>query len=195
VLWVATARQGLFRIPPGGSPLLFPTVQGVVAMAGGGAQPLYLASPTQGLGIVETGQVRWLGRAEGLGSAGVQSLHLSEDGNLWLGTGEGLRRYRDGQFQPIPDHAVPLLLAIHAILEDRTGRLWLSTGQGVFRIPREALLRSHREPGTLPIMVFDQHDGMPSRETLSSPQPAAWLTREGALYFPTSRGLSRLVGK
>ena len=194
VLWIATGREGLFRIPAAGAPLLFPTVQGVLAMAGGGTQPLYLASPTQGLGLVEAGQVRWLGRTDGLGSAGAQSLHLSEDGNLWVGTGEGLRRFRNGQFQPIPDHAIPLLLAIHAILEDRTGRLWLSTAQGVFRIPREALLRSRREPGTLPMMVFDQHDGMPSRETLGGPQPAAWLTREGALYIPTSRGLSRLDG-
>ena len=33
---------------------------------------------------------------------------------------------------------------------------------------------------------------MPSRDTSGGAQPVGWLTREGALYFPTSRGLTRM---
>ena len=194
VLWVVTSHQGLFRIAPGEPPLLYPSVQGVAAITGGGKQPLYLASPTQGLGILEAGQVRWLGRAEGLDSTGVQALHLDEEGGLWLGTREGLRYYRDGKVQRLPERPSLLTQDIHAILEDRFRRLWLSTGQGVFRAPRQGLLRSLREASSVPAVLFDHHDGMPSRETKSGAQPVAWLTREGELYFPTSRGLTCVDG-
>ena len=193
VLWLATSHRGLLKLAPSAAPVLFPTIQGVLAMTGGGTGPLYLASRTQGLGILESSQVRWLGRAEGLGSNGVLSLHLDDEGSLWLGTMDGLRCYRDGVFQTFGDRPGPMLLAIHAILEDNAHRMWLSTGQGVFRIPRATLLRSLKESGPIPAVVFDHHDGMPSRETNGGAQPVAWLTREGDLYFPTSRGLTRMA--
>ncbi len=192
VLWVATSRQGLLKLAPSAPPVLFPAVLGVQAMTGGGSGPLYLASRTQGLGILGPDQVRWLGYAEGLGSSGALSLHLDEDGSLWVGTVDGLRRYQNGGFQNLGDRSGPMLLAIHSILEDKTRRMWLSTEQGVFQIPRVALLRSLDQAGPISIMVFDHHDGMPSRETSGGAQPVAWLTREGDLYFPTSRGLTRL---
>lgn len=194
ILWVATARQGLFKLAPGAPSVLFPAVRGVLAMTGGGAGSLYLASRTQGLGILESDQVRWLGRAEGLGSNGVLSLHQDGAMALWVGTVDGLRRYRDGAFQRFGERPGPLSLAIHGILEDQTRRMWLSTGQGIFRIPRGVLLKSLEEPGPIPAVVFDHHDGMPSRETAGGAQPVAWLTREGDLYFPTSRGLTRMDG-
>jgi signal transduction histidine kinase/ligand-binding sensor domain-containing protein len=194
VLWVATSHQGLLRISPDGPPLLFPAIQGVVAITGGGNLPLYLASRTQGIGILESGQVRWMGRPEGLGSNGAQSLHLDDEGSLWIGTPDGLRRYQDGTFQSFADRPGPLLLAINAILEDHSHHIWLSTAQGVFRIPRTALVRGLDGVRPIPIVAFDHHDGMPSRETNGGAQPVAWLTREGVLYFPTSRGLSRIDG-
>ncbi|MBK8571862.1 MAG: hypothetical protein IPN91_04265 [Holophagaceae bacterium] len=194
-LWVATAHQGLIQWAPGAPPVRFPAIQGVVAMAGGGSGPLYLASRTQGLGILESSQVRWLGRSEGLGSNGVNALHLDGEGSLWIGTMDGLRRYVDGTLQTFGGRPGPLLLSIHAILEDSAQRIWLSTGQGVLQVPRTALIRSLRQSGPVPGILFDHHDGMPSRETHDGPQPVAWLTREGELYFPTSRGLTRLDGR
>ncbi len=192
ILWVATSNQGLLKISPDAPPLLFPAIQGVVAITGGGKHPLYLASRSQGIGILESGQVRWLGRLDGLASNGAQALHLDEQGSLWIGTKDGLRRFTNGVFHLFADRHSPLLLAIHAIVEDRSHRLWLSTAQGVFRIPRMALLRSGEKTGAIPVVAFDHHDGMPSRETNGGSQPAAWLSREGEFYLPTSRGLTRL---
>lgn len=191
-LWIARARQGLQRVAPGLDPVLYPTLQGVQAITGGGEGPLYLASRTQGLGLLEGDQARWLGRAEGLGSNGVQSLYLDAEGYLWVGTNDGLKRFRDGAFQGFETHGGPLLLAIHSILEDARHQLWFGTGQGVLRLPRAALMGSPEELRAAPTVTFNHHDGLPSRETYVGPQPAAWLTREGDLYFPTSRGLARL---
>lgn len=194
-LWVATSRQGLIQWTPGAAPVRFPAIQGVVAMTGGASGPLYLASRTQGLGLLVSNQVRWLGRSEGLGSNGVNTLHLDSEGSLWVGTMDGLRRYQDGTFQAFGGRPGPLLLAVHAILEDSAHRMWLSTGQGVLQVQRAALIRSLSIAGPVPGILFDHHDGMPSRETNGGPQPTAWLTREGELYFATSRGLTRLDGR
>lgn len=195
-LWVGTAHQGLLKIVSGAPPILYPMVHGVVAMAGTGSGTLYLASRSQGLGILEAGDVRWLGRGEGLGSNGALSLHLDGDGFLWIGTVDGLRRFRDGTFQRVGDRPGTLHLAIHGILEDRSQRMWLSTGQGVFQVSRQALVKNlvnnHDGAEPIPATPFDHHDGLPSRETSGSAQPAAWLSREGDLYIPTSRGLARM---
>jgi signal transduction histidine kinase/ligand-binding sensor domain-containing protein len=193
-LWIATSHQGLVRLTAHSSPILFPAVGDVLAMTGGGSGPLYLASPSQGLGILEAGHVRWLRHAEGLGSSSALSLHLDEEGLLWVGTVDGLRLYREGVVQSFADHPGPLLLGIHAILEDQAHTMWFSTGQGVFQVPRAALIHSLGGSGPIPAVVFDHHDGMPSRETRGGAQPTAWLTREGELYFPTSRGLTRRDG-
>ena len=193
-LWAATPQQGLLAFPLGAAPHLFPTAQGVLAMTGGAAGPLYLASSTLGLGILEAGQLRWLGRQEGLGSGGAQALYLDPEGKLWIGTPDGLKVFEDGVIRGFADHAGPLVLAIHAILGDAAGQLWLGTGQGVFRIQRTALLKGLGDPGPIPSVVFDHHDGMPSRETQAGAQPLGWVTREGELYFSTSRGLARLDG-
>jgi signal transduction histidine kinase len=192
VLWAATAHKGLLKLAPGHAPVLFPALPGVQAMAGGGKGPLFMASRERGLGILESDQVRWLGQADGLGSNVALALHLDEEGSLWVGTVDGLRRYLNGAFQPLDDRSIPMHLAIHSVLEDRTRRLWLSTEQGVYTLPRAALLRGPDKAEPLPAILFDHHDGMPSRETSGGAQPAAWLTREGDFYFPTSRGLTRL---
>jgi signal transduction histidine kinase/ligand-binding sensor domain-containing protein len=195
VLWVATVQHGLLKLTPGAPPVHFPTVRGVQAMAGGGAGPLYLASRTQGLGVLDPDQVRWVGHAEGLGSSGALSLHLDDDGSLWVGTVDGLRRYRNGTLQRVRDRSGPLALAIHSILEDSARRMWLGTEQGVIQLPRAALLQNLEGGGPLAAMVLDHHDGMPSRETSGGAQPTAWLTQEGDLYFATSRGMTRLSSR
>lgn len=192
-LWVSTVRQGLRRLEPGGGPeLLFPAEQGVVAMAGGGRDPLYLASRSRGLGRMEKGRVRWLGGAEGLDSLSVFSLRLDETGDLWVGTQDGLRLYRDGAIRHFAALPEPLRMAIHAILEDADGRLWVTTRQGVVRVDKAALLATLDRPGPVPLVSFDQRDGLPSREMNQGPQPSAWRTQEGDLCLPTGRGLAVL---
>lgn len=194
-LWAATGNRDLVKLPREGPPHLFPAVGAVVALAGGGPGPLYLASPTRGLGLLEGGRVRWLGRAEGLGSAGARSLHLDARGDLWVGTADGLRLFREGAFRTFREPRGPLALGIHAILEDARERLWLSTSQGTFRLARAALLRSLEAPGPLPHAAFDQRDGLPAREGQGGPQPVAWAAREGDLFLATSRGLARTDGR
>lgn len=191
-LWVATMRHGLTAHAPGAPARHFPAISGVLAMAGGGAAPLYLANRTLGFGILEGDQIRWLGRREGLGSSGTLSLHLDREGSVWTGTPDGLRRYKDGRFTTFSDRTGTLLMPIYSLLEDAAGWLWMGTSQGVFRIQRKALLGGLDEAGSVPIGIFDHRDGMPSRDTQGGAQPLSWLTREGNLCFATNRGLAYL---
>lgn len=192
-LWAGTARQGLHRLDPTGGPVhVFPGEQGVVAMAGGGDDPLYLASRTRGLGQVEAGRVQWLGGGDGRENRPALSLHLDAAGDLWVGTQDGLRLFREGAFRPFPALPTLLRMAIHAILEDADGRLWLTTRQGVVRVDKAALLATLDHSAPPPLVTFDQRDGLPSREMNQGPQPAAWRTRGGDLYLPTGRGLAFL---
>ena len=191
VLWIATLHQGLVRLAPDGSQTRYPAILDIQSMAGGGQGPLYLGSPSRGLGILEAGQVRWLGPADGLGSIGVRALCLDPGGTLWLGTLDGLRCYRNGTIQTARDRSDPWALTIHTLLVDTDHHLWISTSQGLFRVPLADLAMAIQ--GTRlasAAALFDHHDGMPSRETSVSGQPAAWLSREGDLYFATSRGLT-----
>ncbi|HEY3271449.1 MAG TPA: two-component regulator propeller domain-containing protein [Geothrix sp.] len=194
-LWIATPRQGLMKLPPDGAAQLFPLARSVAAMTGGGPAPLYLASLTQGLGILDAGGLHWFGPAQGLGSAGAQALHLDATGALWVGTTDGLRLFQNDSFRGFTGPEGLLKSGIHAILEDADQCLWLSTSQGVLRVPRSALLQGLPSAGPTPLAAFDQTDGLPARETHAGPQPAAWLTREGEIWVPTSRGMARADGR
>jgi len=190
-LWIATPHQGLLKVPFPGAPQVFPQARDVVAMAGGGSGPLYLASLSQGLGLLDANGLRWFGPAQGLGSTGAQALHLDDTGALWVGTADGLRLFRNGSFRRFTGAEGLLKTSIHAILEDAGQNLWLSTGQGVLRAPRSALLQGLPASGPSTLAVFDHWDGLPARETHGGTQPAAWLTRAGELWVPTSRGMAQ----
>ena len=188
-LWIALAHQGLIEFPPTAAHRRFPAATGVQAMAGGGAGPLFLASETLGLGQITSGQLTWIVDPEGPAARGARALHLDEDGDLWVGSSLGLRRFRDGVFLPLPDHLGPLLLPIRTLMEDRAHYLWLGTTQGLLRISKAWLLKT--TPSPLPLLRFDQRDGLPSTQFPLGAQPLAWLTRSGDLYLATARGLAR----
>ena len=62
--------------------------------------------------------------------ANISAVIEDRDGNLWVGTGSGLRRHRDGRWvtftvsDGLPEDAVT------ALLEDREGSLWVGTQGG-----------------------------------------------------------------
>ncbi|WP_026853521.1 sensor histidine kinase [Geothrix fermentans] len=190
-LWIATFRQGMLKLPPGGEAQVFPMAQGVTAMAGGGPEPLYLASPSRGVGILDLEGLHWFGPAQGLGSAGAQALHLDASGALWIGTADGLRLFQNGTFRRFTGPGGLLEASVHAILEDAGHNLWLCTSQGVLRAPQSALMQGLPAAGPSLLAVFDQGDGLPARAAHGGPQPAAWLTREGELWLSTGRGMAR----
>ncbi len=125
-------------------------------------------------------------------TADIRALHEDADGALWIGTdGNGLARLKEGAISfyttecGLPDNH------ISAILEDRRGALWLGSYRGVLRVEKKELLEWAEKgvPLRTPL-VFDERDGMRSRECINRGHPTAWKTSDGKLWFPTVKGIA-----
>src|SRR5262249_42360672 len=82
-----------------------------------------------GLDKFREAAISTLGTDQGLSNERVISVVAGKDGTLWIGTFEGLNRFKDGEVHEIvgpgmPEHGV------HAMHEDDRGRLWIATGRG-----------------------------------------------------------------
>ena len=122
----------------------------------------------------------------------VLTLHADADGSLWIGTmDQGLFRHRDGQFDHFTTRQGLFDNRIHQILEDDGGHLWLTSNRGIFRVRKSDLNevaagRSSAVEGT----VFGKGDGLESVECNGTIQPAGWKSRDGRLWFPTTKGVA-----
>lgn len=187
-LWVALVHRGLQRLDTDGRLVAqYPAEQDVVALAGGGDGPLYLASRSRGLGVLARGRVDWAAPPGAPDGPGVLCLLPDGPSGLWVGTPSGLRRFQDGAFQPLAPLPAALQGPVEALLQDGSGHLWAATEQGVVRVAVRPLLTGEATPG---VITYDARDGLPSGDPGRGPQPTAWRTADGDLLFATGRGLA-----
>jgi signal transduction histidine kinase/streptogramin lyase len=128
-------------------------------------------------------------RAGSGGAAPIWSLLPDADGGIWIGTFRGgLLRLRDGQFtRYTTDHGLPSNV-ICQILDDDAGRLWVGSSNGVFHVAKSALAQA-RGAAAIPLVRFGRSDGLPTLECSANYQPSAWRSRDGLLWFATSKGV------
>ncbi|MBX3744563.1 MAG: hypothetical protein KF833_04580 [Verrucomicrobiae bacterium] len=135
------------------------------------------------------------GRIEGLtepfdrGDTAVIALHATEEGELWLGTRQGLQRFAMGEFARFgPESGLPQL-AIHGILEDDSGRLWMSCDAGVVRVALDELRLWLREPARQPaVAIFGTADGVATlrgrvgaQTCIKGSDGRLWFSKDGSL--------------
>lgn len=137
------------------------------------------------------GSFRRLGTADGLPSNVVLALYRDLDGELWVGTNAGLALWRGGRFATFGTRDGLPSDSVYQVLDDGRGGLWLGTSRGVARVDRASLLE-HAGSGSvrLRVQVFDKADGLKSAQCTAPAQPAGWRSRDGRLWFATTRGLS-----
>ena len=116
-----------------------------------------------------------------------------ENGDLWIASDHGLLRKRGLDFV-VFDHRNGLPRdKVFRIIDDGHGHLWVPSNQGVFRLDRDDLVAVAAGASShLAVQVLDHTDGMPSSQGNGASSPSGWMTREGELLFPTSRGLARI---
>ncbi len=122
----------------------------------------------------------------------VLALHADDAGDLWIGTMEqGLFRLRHGAFVNFTREIGLHDNLIFQILEDDSGYLWLTCNRGIFRV-RKAELNSLADGALQRVncAVFGKPDGLPGTECNGSFQPAGWKSRDGRLWFPTTKGVA-----
>ncbi|MBV9265964.1 MAG: hypothetical protein JO061_07340 [Acidobacteriaceae bacterium] len=118
--------------------------------------------------------VRVFTAADGLADNAVSSILEDPDGSLWIGTDDGISRYRNGHFdvyRPADGLSHGQVLSIYI---DREGTLWAGTKDG---------LDQFTNPKVTP---YTTHEGMPSN------QASAVIEDAGALWIGTlDAGLAR----
>ncbi len=134
---------------------------------------LWLGSQWNGLTRLRNGWTRRFSVREGLHTALVWSLAEAEDGGLWVGTDEGLSRFRDGRFElVVPATDLPHPNAYTLLVEAET--VWIGTRRGL------AVLRGSQieQPAEFEPLRSAQINGIVR-------------DHEGVLWFATTQGLYR----
>jgi len=144
-----------------------------------------------GLSRFENGRFQTFGPAQGVFRQGVKSIIADADGTVWAATaGDGLYRYKDGKFTRYSTSNGLFEDNAFQIVDDGLGSLWMSSNRGVFRVARKELVdvaegRAARVTST----HFGTADGMRSAECNGNAQPAGIRAQDGALWFPTIKGV------
>ncbi|MEL7170263.1 MAG: two-component regulator propeller domain-containing protein, partial [Bacteroidota bacterium] len=152
---------------------------------------LWVGTYDGGLNRITDGETTTYGD-DVLGSNVVTALYEDADGALWIATfGGGLTRYADGAFFTFtPRHGL-YDDKLYQVFEDEAGQLWMGCNKGIFRLPRAQLNAvAAGSDALLSPVVYDEDDGLRSREVNGGVQPAGWSSRDGRLWFPTTDGIA-----
>ncbi|HEU4889540.1 MAG TPA: ATP-binding protein, partial [Thermoanaerobaculia bacterium] len=197
-VWIAT-DFGLNRIRPGGE---------VESFAGRGG-----LGTDYGMAIDETpdghvwfatggGLAEFDGRAFRLHSAPRElpsnrlfALEAEDDGTVWITTdGDGLVRYRNGQSKAITTRDGLPTDKILSLADDERGNLWFGTVRGAFKASKRNLNAiADGADARLSETLFDENDGLGSRQCNGVANPAALRSRDGRIWFVTANGVSALT--
>jgi diguanylate cyclase (GGDEF)-like protein len=122
----------------------------------------------------------------------VIGLYEDPQGVLWIGTnGGGLNRLKDGKFTVYTTRQGLFDDLVMQILDPGDGNLWMSSNRGIFYVSKQQLNDfADGKIQSIGYGLLGVEDGMKSRECNGGVQPAAWMTREGRLVFPTMKGIA-----
>lgn len=144
-----------------------------------------------GLSCRANGRFTNLTTEAGLSANAVMALYEDKAHDLWVGTRDGgLNRWRDGRFTACTTRQGLSSDEVLEILEDDQGWLWMSCSKGVFRVRKRDL--DELDAGkavAVASVAYGKNDGMESAQCNGTGKPAGWKTRDGKLWFPTTKGL------
>jgi ligand-binding sensor domain-containing protein/prolipoprotein diacylglyceryltransferase/AraC-like DNA-binding protein len=134
---------------------------------------------TQGTGLLRfhaDGAVDTFGERNGLHGQSVRALHRDTDGNLWVGTEEGLDLFSDGAAMTLTTLDGLSNNLVYAIIEDTDGSLWIGTRGGGL---------NHYADGKF--TVYTTKEGLPSNLI-----GALSRDDDGTLWIGSTGGLTAL---
>ena len=158
----------------------------------------------RGLVLVKGDRFVTFGKNHFLEHAHIISILEDRDKTLWLSTsGAGICRlipagsesstsvgFLSGEIKTYTTKEGLFNDSVFEILEDDFGYFWMSSFSGVFRVRKEDFAAFDRKASpAIRSIVFGKFDGMSSIQCNGIAKPAAWKSRDGRLWFPTTRGV------
>ena len=191
-VWVADSRRGLFVIRGDvAHPVTVPASETRdiyrLLVAHDGA--IWLGHFRGGLTVLSNGAEKQYGTHDGLGSGPVQAIYEDPEGSIWVGTGDGLSRFRDARWtkwttaEGLPEGGV------QSIVEDEAGGLWLMTPAGVLRLSRSSLDGSMK---ALPYILYGRTEGLRLASNGAMVNPRLTRSRDGRLWVCTQDGVAAI---
>ncbi|MBD9370269.1 ligand-binding sensor domain-containing diguanylate cyclase [Xanthomonas sp. XNM01] len=153
-----------------------PSVMALAEDAGG---RILVGTYDQGvLGVLAGDGVRTrIDKASGLPSDHVRAILQDRDGSVWIGTGGGLVRWRDGRPERIYGEADGLPARfVRTLYQARDGTVWIGTSGGIAALRRDGTLRGWRPA-----------DGFPAVGSFDFLEDA-----DGTLWIASDRGVLRM---
>src|SRR5579862_1438585 len=165
----------------------------VSAIAEDAAGNLWIGTKDGGLNCLKDGRfVDYRESENGLPGNDVSCLYVGTDGSVWVGTfGHGLARFHQGHWTRYSRREGLVSNSISYLIGDDEGDLWIGSNLGLMRVPGKFLGEVSPEATNFAsCRIYGEADGLPTRECSSGSQPAACRTRDGRLWFPTTKGLA-----
>lgn len=124
--------------------------------------------------------------SDGLTGSTVTSIFEDSRGTIWVGTNNGVVRFKEGRFTAFGSgHGLPSR-AVFAGVEDDSGSLWFSVIAGLIRVASEEFDKALADQAyRITYHLYDQSDGF-SGAPLFFGSPNATKAKDGRLWFITT---------
>ena len=154
---------------------------------------LWVGTDGGGLSRLRDGRFQTYTTRDGLASNLVLALHEGSDGALWVGTNAGLSLRQGERFVSFSSRSGLPSDSVSQVVDDGRGHLWVGTSRGVARLGRADLDRlANLEVRGVEPLLFGKPEGMRTAQCTAPAQPPGFRTRDGRLWFATTRGVAVL---
>jgi ligand-binding sensor domain-containing protein/signal transduction histidine kinase len=145
-----------------------------------------------GLTSLKDGKYLTYTAKEGLPANPIATVRADSEGNIWVGTvGGGLARFKDGQARTYTTAHGLFSDDAFEILDDGLGYLWMTCRFGIYRVKKSDFNALDRgEIKQLTSISYGKHEGLMSLECNLVGRPGGIKTRDGRLWFATTKGIA-----
>ena len=128
------------------------------------------------------------------GTPGASESTMSVRGDhVWLGGSGGIELFTQGHFYLLHWKDMDLPGRVSGVVETETGELWANGSSGITHVSAAELARWLRDPtSAVSAERLDARDGLPGFSAERIPEPSIVESREGRLWFATTKGIAWL---
>jgi signal transduction histidine kinase/ligand-binding sensor domain-containing protein len=129
--------------------------------------------------------------SDGLAGGPVRAIHQDAAGDIWVGTGAGLSRFRNGTWTTWTDRQGLPAGGVRGIAEDHLHQaLWLVTTDGLLRASMADLDSAGASAKPVNFLLYGRNDGLRLTASGSMVNPPIATTNDGRIWLCTQDGIA-----